>query len=204
MGWVPRPVSLYRFHTAQMTRDGARMTEATFAVLDKIYKDTSLPEGWLGMKDQAYSNAYLRAAAQAYHANDYATAKASLAEAVRLNPLLIENEAELLSKRLAAIADSPKSGDPLAYLENVYSNLPDSLHILQERRGRDLGQVAMRMAYASHKQGDISSARQAVYRAFLYHPAWLANRGALSIFIRSWLRTAYPNPENNKPRRVSK
>jgi len=35
MGWVPQPVSLYRFHRAQMTRLGKQMTTATFAVLEK-------------------------------------------------------------------------------------------------------------------------------------------------------------------------
>ena len=33
-GWVAQPVSLYRFHPAQMTRDGEQMTTATFEVLD--------------------------------------------------------------------------------------------------------------------------------------------------------------------------
>ena len=38
MGWVARPVSLYRFHRAQMTRLGDQMTTATFAVLEKIFE----------------------------------------------------------------------------------------------------------------------------------------------------------------------
>ncbi len=71
MGYVNQPVSLYRFHTAQMTRIGAQMTTATFAVLDKLYSNPDLPPAWQDLHDMAYSQAYLRAAAQAYHAHNY-------------------------------------------------------------------------------------------------------------------------------------
>jgi glycosyltransferase involved in cell wall biosynthesis len=187
MGWVPHPVSLYRFHTAQMTRNGIRMTKSTFAVLSKVYNDTTLPESWRGMKDLAYSNAYLRAAAQAYHAHDYDQAKTSMVEAIRLNPDLLANKGELLAKRLSAIADSPKSGDPLSYLENVYSHLPDQLAVLWYRRRLDLGRMAMQMAFDSYQRGDVVTTRRCVWQAFRHDPAWLINRGALSIFVRSWL-----------------
>ena len=64
--WVPQPVSLYRFHPAQMTRIGKQMTTATFAVLDKLFKRSDLPDEWNSSRDMAYSQAHLRAAAQAF------------------------------------------------------------------------------------------------------------------------------------------
>ena len=46
MDYVNQPVSLYRFHTAQMTRIGGQMTTATFAVLDKLYSQPDLHPAW--------------------------------------------------------------------------------------------------------------------------------------------------------------
>ncbi len=52
---VAEPVSLYRFHGEQMTRQQSQMTEATFAVLDKVYSSHDLPESWRELKDAAYA-----------------------------------------------------------------------------------------------------------------------------------------------------
>ena len=75
MAWVARPVSRYRFHGAQMTRIGSQMTAATFAVLDKTFRAPDVPASWLARRDEAYSRGFLRAAAQAYHAADFARAR---------------------------------------------------------------------------------------------------------------------------------
>jgi hypothetical protein len=64
MDYVSQPISLYRFHTAQMTRIGTQMTTATFAVLDKLYSQPDLDPTWQALRDPAYSQAYLRAAAR--------------------------------------------------------------------------------------------------------------------------------------------
>ncbi len=91
MAWVDQPVSLYRFHTAQMTRIGTQMTTATFAVLDNFFNIPDLPRPWLDLKARAYSNAHLRATAQAYLSRDFERAKEHLSSAVDLNPCLEEN-----------------------------------------------------------------------------------------------------------------
>jgi len=118
MGWVDQPVSLYRFHQAQMTRDGQQMTTATFAVLEKTYNDPSLPVAWQAIRDQAYSQAYIRAAAQAYTARDYDSAGDCLNQAVQLNPQLVADNARLLARQVAGWAHYAKTGDSLAFLED--------------------------------------------------------------------------------------
>ena len=80
-GWVSEPVSLYRFHHAQMTRNGSQMTTATFDVLNKTFA-AKLPEDWENNKNIAYSNAFLRAAPQAYQARNFEEAKFFMNEAV--------------------------------------------------------------------------------------------------------------------------
>jgi hypothetical protein len=188
MGWVDQPVSQYRFHQAQMTRDGQQMTTATFAVLDKLYRNpAALPEKWRAMQDQAYSNAYLRAAYQSYRSQNYEEGKAYLTQAVELNPELTANRANILANRLVGSTNLPKVGDSLAFLESIYNNLPDGLADLRQRRRHDLGRAAIQLAFQSYQNGDLAQTRSTIRRAFYYQPGWLTNRGALAIFLRSHL-----------------
>jgi hypothetical protein len=184
MGWIDQPVSLYRFHRAQMTRLGNQMTIATFAVLDKALADPHLPENWRLLKNTAYSSAHLRAMAQCCHANAFDQAKHHLCEAARLDPRLMENNGQLLAERLSALADSPKNPDPPAFLEVIYNHLPDELTMLKAQRKPMLAKFAVEIGFEAHAQGDRALARSAMLRAIRNQPAWLANRGVLSILLR--------------------
>ena len=187
MLYVAKPVSLYRFHTAQMTRDGRQMTTATFAVLDKLFADPDLPADWLALKDAAYSQAYLRKTAQAYRIRDYETGQDSLRQAVVLNPGLLNGNGDRLASQFSAWVELPKVSDKFDFLEDIYNNLPSDLEVLQQRRKQDLGRAAMQMAFESYEQGDMAQTRTAVRRAIHYQPGWLTNRGAISICVRAYL-----------------
>ncbi len=186
MGWVDRPVSLYRFHTNQMTRNGQQMTTATFAVLKKLFNQPDLPPRWQAMRDKAYSHAHLRGAAQAYQAEDFAAAMKHLDTAVRLNSDLLADDAAALAKFIAGWANYAKTRDPLAYLENVYAHLPESLSVLRQRRKQHLAAEAIQLAFEAYLHGDAVTAKTAAFRAFQYQPKWLLNRGAVSLFLKSW------------------
>jgi tetratricopeptide (TPR) repeat protein len=187
MSWVARPVSLYRFHRAQMTRDGSQMTVATFAVLDKLFNDPGLPTSWRDMHASAYSHAHLRAAAQAYRTRDFEQAKSSLARAAELNPELAANEGAVLAKHLSAWTELPKIADPLIFLEEIYDNLPPDLQSLKGRRRQEIGRSAMKIAFEAYEKGDLARARAAGRKAFSCEPGWIANRGAVAVLVRSHL-----------------
>lgn len=185
MRWTPHPVSMYRFHTHQMTQDRERMTTATFAVLAKVFSDPTLPEHWKNLKDLAYANAYLRAAIQAYRVGDFQEGRQALGEAVCLDPDLCANDAKELARRLSALADSPKIHDKLAFLEQVYQHLPDSLLTLERRKRADLGQFAVDQGFAAYQRGNWALARRYLLQAIKYQPRYLMNRGVLAILLRS-------------------
>ena len=185
MGYISQPVSLYRFHTAQMTRIGAQMTTATFAVLDKLYSSPGLAPAWQKLHDMAYSQAYLRAAAQAYHGLQIDYAKNCVEKAVELDPSLAQEDGQPLADIFSGWIDLPKTSHPLDYLENVFDNLPDSLLALGERKRQLIGQAAIQLAFYSYQEGDLGMTRYAVRRAFRCQPRYLLNRGALAIFLRS-------------------
>ncbi len=190
MRWMPHPVSMYRFHTSQMTQDRERMTTATFAVLAKVFSDPTLPEHWKDLKDLAYANAYLRAAIQAYRVGDFQDGQLALSEAIRLDPELCADGAKELSRRLSALADSPKIHDKLTFLEQVYRHLPNHLSALEKRKKSDLGQFAVNQGFAAYQRDDWALARYYLMRAILYQPRWLMNRGVLAILLRSiWQRS---------------
>ena len=189
MGWVARPVSLYRIHGQQMTRQAKRMRKAMLTVLDKTFNYPDLPESWLAMRDRAYAAAYVKAAARAYYTTALASAKRDLAEAVRLDPSLLDHEARKLTNQLAGWANAPMVDDPLAYLERMYENLPDTLSRLRQRRRHHLGQIAMQMVFESYNKGDLAKTRSVILRALRYQPSWLINRGVLSIFVRSYFHS---------------
>jgi glycosyltransferase involved in cell wall biosynthesis len=184
---VTEPVSLYRFHGAQMTRIGAQMTTATFAVLDKAFADPALPEAWRLLKDRAYSRANLRAAAQAYLAGDYAQGAECVSQAVALDPSLAAGGGEPLAKHFAAWIELPKTRDPLGFLEAVYLHLPPELGALRARREAELGRAAMQIAFAAYAHRDMTTARRTARAAFRHDPRWLSNGGAVAVLIRSHL-----------------
>jgi len=185
MGWVSRPVSLYRFHTAQMTRIGGQMTTATFIVLDKLFEDPTLPESWRAVHDRAYSNAFLRGAAQSFHAKDYDRAQEYLCKAVTLNPELSAHGGQELAARFLAWMEIPKSADPVLFLEEIFDHLPDCLATLYRGRRNYLGQLAVQLAFQAYQRKDYRATRLAVLHALRYKPLWVMNRGILAILLRS-------------------
>jgi hypothetical protein len=186
MRWVARPVSCYRFHDRQMIRDGDMMTAASMAVLDKHFGDPELPPSWRGWKNQAYSNAHLRAAANQYVTARFPSAAQHLLEAVNLNPELAAHDSRLLREHISAWTDLPKTGDRLAFLETVYAQVPEHL-IPKAQRYADIGQIAFRIALEADDHGDRALARAAVWTALRARPAWLVNRGVVSILLRTFL-----------------
>jgi hypothetical protein len=185
MGFLDQPVSLYRFHGSQMTRDPDRLRKASFAMLDKIFNDPTLPEKWRAMRTQAYCSAHLRAAAQAYRAGALESAKNDLREAVNLDLELCSDGAEQLVESMFAWADDPRTGEPLEFLERIFESLPESLIALCQRREQVLARGAVRYAFDAFLRDDLRKTRYYLFHAIRYQPKWLINRGVLSIFSQS-------------------
>jgi hypothetical protein len=182
---VPQPVSLYRVHRSQMTRDTDRMRTAMLTVLDKTYALANLPASWQAMRNRAYAATLVRAAARAYHAAEIPSAKRDLAEAIRLNSSLLDNNASELLTHLVAWAYAPMSTDPLDYLERVCANLPDNMAQYRNHCRPYLGQMAIDLAFHAYSHGRPIKTRSLVWRALFYWPKLMTNRGVWSIIARS-------------------
>jgi glycosyltransferase involved in cell wall biosynthesis len=185
MTWVPRPVFLYRFHTAQMTRIGKQMTTATFAVLDKLYQSEGIPSDWLAMKNQAYSMASLRAAANAYLTEDFDQAKKYLSQALNLYPKLSQDNGVSVAKQFRSWSDSPKIMDSLRFLEQIYNHLPAELDHLQHQRRKWLAEAAASLAFQAYANKHYREVPGYVMKSWYYSWSNLTNRGLASILGKS-------------------
>lgn len=183
MGWVAQPVSFYRFHLEQMTRIGAQMTVATFAVLDKTFADPALPDGWAARRDEAYSRGFLRAAAQAYTGGEFDRARQFMREAIGRNAGLEAERGERLARLIAGWANHAKTRDALALMTSIYDNLPDELRELRGRKRRELGRQATQMAWAAFRSGDTMQSRRLARQAVGYWPPAILDRGLLQLIL---------------------
>jgi glycosyltransferase involved in cell wall biosynthesis len=61
------------------------------------------------------------------------------------------------------------------------------LHIPWRQYQRQLADAYIQEAFAAHENADSSRQRRCAWLGVLHNPAWLANRGVLSIGLRGWL-----------------
>lgn len=181
-------VCIYRVHSSQMTKQPVRMRTAMLTLLDKVFRNTALPPEWKDLQDKAEAAALVKAAAREYHAGLTADAKRDLTRAVRQDPGLLAENGNILASLLAGWAEGPTIEDPLKYLKEVYQGLPGDLLLLKRRYHKDLARLSMQLAFDSYQRGQLSKSRYYILQAAINRPAWLANRGVLSMLMRSLLR----------------
>jgi len=200
MVWVDKPVSLYRFHKVQMTRDGHQMTEANFAVLDKIFNNPDLGEPWKQLYNQAYCQAHLRAAANTYLLRDFVSAKKHLMKATSYSPELLNERTRCINDSFMAWTELPKVQDPISFLNDIYTNLPDVLQGIRRQADIDISNAALRIAFEAYACGDGAGVRKNVLYALRRQPSLLGNRGVLSILLKSFLNHSR---ESERPPQLS-
>jgi hypothetical protein len=186
MKGVAKPVSLYRLHPAQMTRDPGRMRTAMMATLDKTFQREDLPAGWREEKSKAYSAAFIKAAARYYHSEKYQEARSDLSRAVQLDPSLLDKRGQMLANLLAGWATAPFMKDPVTKLDQVFRNLPDELNELRQDAPIHLSSLALDMAYRHYRSKELVEARHDIIRAVRYQPSLIMNRGLISILLQSY------------------
>ncbi len=183
---IPDYVSYYRFHSDQMTKNAVQMTNASFAVLDKVFNNALIPESWLKEKNVAYSHAHLRAAANAYLTHQIDSGNQHLLEACALNPQLLEENGEMLVHKTLSWAESPKIKDSLNFLSYVYSQLPTEIEqALGRTKNEILAEFAIQKAFGFYQKEDYAQCRFYVLKALGLHKKWMFNRGVLRILFNS-------------------
>jgi tetratricopeptide (TPR) repeat protein len=143
------------------------------------------------------SHVYLALALRNYGQGDIAQAQAQLAQTIALNPALLEQPATFF-EHLTNSAMRLPLGDPLAYVDTVFQNLPPAAQDLHSIRPHVLGEVSIRCAFENYQADRSRQTIQDVLTALRYHPSWLGNRGVISILLRS-LVTLPAEPQPSRP-----
>lgn len=181
-------VSYYRFHTAQMTRNRSQMTHASFSVLEKTFSCENLPAEWAALKEKAYSQGFLRAAANDFVSSEFTQAKNNLSKAFQKNPDLLQNDGKLFLDQMAGWTELPKVQDPLTFLENIYQHFPPEIQSIVSRHKRSfLSQAAVNLGFKEFQNNNLVEANRYLKIGITYNPKWIFNRGVLSILRKSML-----------------
>jgi glycosyltransferase involved in cell wall biosynthesis len=184
--WVEYIVIAYRCHQGQMTREPERMRKALFAVLDKFFTQPDLPENIRVYKKKAYASALIHAAAFAYHCSQFHKGQVDLAEAVSLDPTLKENQYKRLVEALVGWSNDPRSTEPADFLQRIISNPPPGQPGLSRQLRRAMADVYLGSLFSSSRE-NWRTHRGDLFKAILYKPDWLLNRGVLRIIADAWL-----------------
>jgi hypothetical protein len=168
------------------------MKQGKIAMLDAIFTDPQVPSA-LGMsKERAYARAYLGFACLEYAAGCTEDAQADLALATRLDPSLLDNNADRLLESVAAYAWNHLTEDPERFTNRVFSNLPEDLAALRHLRRRALARTWMVGAFRAYQHNDVAGARENAFRATAAAPGSLLNRGFALILARSLIGSSRP------------
>ena len=193
--WLTQPVFRQRLHEANSVRNLAQARQGKLAMLDKVFSRAEVAVD-LGMsRESAYARVYMGFACLAYAAGNTEEGSADLSQAVKLDPTLLDHDADRLLESVAAYAWSHLTGDPEAFTNRVFDNLPDELSGLQTLQQRALARSWMVGAFRAHQLRDHSKAKRNALRAVAADPRSILNRGLMSILAQSFLRVQrYPEP----------
>lgn len=180
--WGHRIVCTYRIHQQNMTRSGRRLLDK-IRVLDKYYAVTT------NMDDQiratAYANAWLQVANTFYMSGETAEAQVCVHHAIEACPELLHQDSNGLRVVIRNWTLDPRVASPLDHLELVLANLPGDVGLSEASRKKLRAQANMDLAFSSHIRGNRRHVIPMAVQAMFHDPAWLKNRGAWSIMIKS-------------------
>lgn len=184
MAWEPAVVSLRTIHGGNMVHNAERMNAGLLRVFDKFFDQPDLSEHLRQQKDDAYAHAHIFGAVRSFGAGAQADGQKHLAEAIRLNPHLLEGTPPQALRSLASAALSHQVHDIRQYVADVaHSSGKISPQIACSPR-KLWGMIRATAAFEDFAYGRRSQARLKAARALFTDPAWIRNRGLLSILLK--------------------
>ncbi len=182
MAWVQQPVCKYRLHAASSSRQLGVHRAGSLKALAKAFEGTqALPE-IAALKGPAQARLHLLFVRKALAAGDLAFAQESLEQALKLDAeLLTQHKLELLESLL-----TPLEGGAQPPLEAVQT-LAAKLTLKPAELRRALARVEMGLFFRAREREANAEAANHLRAALRDDPAWLANRGVLSFWLKQTL-----------------
>ncbi len=191
MAWVPSTEWLQRIHYSKnkagegnMSRNADRMIAGLFRLLDKFFAQPNLSEEVRRQRDTVYANAHLDSAMRAFGARKSVEGEKYLLEAARLNPALLTGDPPAILQSLASNALTPLVSNMDQYIKEVCPILPKISPQLARSPRQLLALIRATAAFDDLANGCRRQARLKAAQTFLTDPAWLRNRGLLSVLLK--------------------
>lgn len=125
-------------------------------------------------------------ALRSYGMGDVAGGRRQFAQALALDPARAQSTQDF-ARSLSRYAMHLPVGSPLQYVDTVLGNLPDQAQPLARVRPQVVSEVNIGCAFQDFAAGRRSLTVRRVLTALRHRPAWLKNRGVVSIFFKSLL-----------------
>jgi hypothetical protein len=135
---------------------------------------------------------YVRLALASYGCGRIVKAQRQLADAISLYPAGLQRPENFV--RAVANAAMAQPGDPHRYIDTVFQNLPPEASQLESTRARVESDVNIGCAFEDYFGGRQGLAARRILSALCTRPAWLANRGVISVLLRSLPGLLTPSP----------
>jgi len=187
MDWLEEVVCKYRIHGGNMVRNALLMKQGMITMLDKLYAQPDPSPEILALRDSAYANVLLNAAARAYAANAPKEGKESLSQALELDPSLLNGDPPRVLNSLASFALSPLTENAEAFMDVLLNDMPESLSSIQWSTRKARGLLHAVAAFEHYRCREHLAVAKHVILALLHDPGWVRNRGLFSIMGRTLL-----------------
>lgn len=181
-GWLAEPAALVRRLVDEAF--GLRIADP-LAFIDGIF--TRLPAeaaALAGHHAHAQALTQVGLALRLYNEASLAEARAQIAAAVSTYPPILSQH-EAFALLLVQEAMKLPTGDPARFVDTVLRNLPPQARPLQRAGARARSDIHIARAFQDYGSGQYAATIQRTLRSALYRPAVFANRGVVSMLVRS-------------------
>jgi hypothetical protein len=178
------------FRIAQNTKSvvqGSGFGEEARRALGNLYATPDLPPAVKALQPRAVANTYLGGACRAFAAGDAEAGSRGVAQAIRQDPSLLDQQAGAIFSAVLGWASYPIMPDPLDYLVTALTHLPWKAGVPRRAARRALADGSMRLVFEGHARGAQDVVKRALPHALANDPSWLRNRGVWSVMVEAYL-----------------
>jgi glycosyltransferase involved in cell wall biosynthesis len=182
---VPEAITIKRSQLSSLGREAYQYDMPSEAILNKAFADPRMPPALRGLQPTACAVWLVSKAASAFLMGDRDCGRAYLERALETDPTLAGENRQLLVERLTSYVVGLSLDSPAVALSQLMPYLPGPNATKRILRRHIWGKYYADEAFRAHRSG--SSGRCTIYavRAITSRPAYLKNRGLVSILLRS-------------------
>lgn len=170
--YVSEPLVAYRILKGSHVTSVEKMEWSSFAVLDRFFAASDLPDEVIAVKPEAYGLRRLWISFGYYAAGAWNDAQRNITAALAVFPDLGDNPSLILQKVVDA-ALIPRVKDPLTFVDSVLTHLPQEIIHLQRYRSYLQGRIMTSLAMQFYAAGNVDKARQQLTKAINTDPSLL-------------------------------